>query len=298
MGLRRRASFVREHVDDYDAFHFNFARSLAGVQIAGHLFTELQWLKRRGKTVLATFLGSDARPPENCPCGNSECPCFDEAPDRKRRANAMIEAADRIFYTNPDLRHYLPESARFILYPNVDPRAIEPVPPSTGSGERDELIVAHAPTHRGIKGTDKIIEVVDRLRADGVGLRLELHEGVSRDEVVERCRDADIVVDQLRLGWYGVFAAEMMALGKPVLTYIREDEPADNPLGDELPVIRTAPATLADDLRAIAADPQRRVEVGAAGRAFVETHHDPPAIARSMLEGLVELPREPAFVSG
>ncbi len=35
---------------------------------------------------------------------------------------------------------------------------------------------------------------------------------------------ADIVIDQLRIGWYGAFAVEVMKMGKPVIAYINEDD--------------------------------------------------------------------------
>jgi len=35
---------------------------------------------------------------------------------------------------------------------------------------------------------------------------------------------ADLLVDQLLTGWYGAVAVEMMALGKPVVCYLREDD--------------------------------------------------------------------------
>ena len=58
-----------------------------------------------------------------------------------------------------------------------------------------------------------MIAAIEDLDAD-----LELVEGLHHDEAFERYRAADIVVDQLNAGWYGLFAIEAMALGKPVVT--------------------------------------------------------------------------------
>jgi hypothetical protein len=81
-----------------------------------------------------------------------------------------------------------------------------------------------------------------------------------------------------------------MALGRPVISHIREDEPEDNPFGAELPIVRTTPATLIDDLRALSADRDRLPQLSVAGRAFVEEHHDPVSIARQALAGILPLP--------
>jgi glycosyltransferase involved in cell wall biosynthesis len=110
--------------------------------------------------------------------------------------------------------------------------------------------------------------------------------------VLRRIAAADVVVDQLLVGWYGTFAVEAMALGRPVLSYVREDEPDDNPFGASLPIVRTSPRTLVADLAAVLADRARREELGWAGRAFAEEHHDPVAIARDALEGIVPLPHD------
>ena len=170
-------------------------------------------------------------------------------------------------------------------YAAVDPFALRPQP----FAEREELVVAHAPTDRVIKGTRHVVDAVEALRAEGVALRLDLVEGVTREVALDRLAAADLLVDQLLLGWYGTVAVEAMALGRPVLSYIREDEPEDNPFGEELPIVRTGPATLADDLRGLAADRDRWRELGVAGRAFVEEHHDPVSIARQALDGVVPL---------
>ena len=74
-----------------------------------------------------------------------------------------------------------------------------------------------------------MIEAVEALSVGGLKLKLDLIEGVPRANVLERLARADVVVDQLVLGWYGGLAVEAMALGRPVLGKICEDEPEDNP---------------------------------------------------------------------
>ena len=236
----RRLLFLRRVIDAYDVFHFNFGQTILSIRRFGRVVDELAWLRRRGKTILFTYQGSDIR-------GGGGV--------REKAAHRALRYGDRVFYQNPDL-----------------------------------LIVAHAPTDRVIKGTKHVIEAVDSLRAEGVPIRLDLVEGVTRDVALERLGAADLLIDQLMLGWYGTVAVEAMALGRPVLSYIREDQPEDNPFGAELPIVRTTPATLVDDLRALASDRGRLRELGVAGRAFVEQHHDPVAIARQALNGLVPVP--------
>jgi glycosyltransferase involved in cell wall biosynthesis len=281
----RRLSFLRRAVDAYDVFHFNFGQTILGIRRFGRIVDELAWLGRRGKTILFTYQGSDVRASDHCPCTRPECRQLDGY--RRLGAQRALRHADRVFYQNPDLRQWLP-GARFLPYAAVDPSVLRPEP----FPEREELVVVHAPTDRVIKGTQHVIDAVEALRREGVQVRLDLVEGVDRAAALERLARADLLVDQLMLGWYGTVAVEAMALGRPVLSYIREDEPEDNPFGAELPIVRTTPATLVDDLRALAADRDRRRELGIAGRTFAEQHHDPVSIARQALAGIVTLSHE------
>jgi glycosyltransferase involved in cell wall biosynthesis len=268
----------------YDLIHFNFGQSFLPIWAYGHVLSELPLLKRTGKTILVTFQGCDVRPQACCFCTKEVC----RAGDRYRMPNAalFLRYADRCFHLNPDLGRWLPES-RFVPYANVDPRALAPAVRPVPAG-RDELVVAHAPTDREVKGTEHVLTAIERLREEGVAVRLDLIEGAPRDQVLTRLRTADVVVDQLLLGWYGGFAVEAMALAKPVLCHIREETPADNPFGEELPIVRATPDTLAVRLRELAVDDQRRAQLGAASRRFVELHHDPRQVVREMLAGLLD----------
>lgn len=275
--LRVRAALVRRVIAAYDIVHLNFGQPILHVRGAGRILSELPALKRAGKTILVTYQGCDVRPQARCAC--SSAVCAKQTTRRAPLAAHMARHADRVYHLNPDLRDWLPGS-RFLPYANVDIRAVTPRPVPA----RDELVVAHGPTNREVKGTEHVIAAVDALRGEGVAVRLDLVEGVPRDEALARLGAADVIVDQLRLGWYGGLAVEGMALGRPVLAAITEDDPADNPFGAELPIVRTGPATLRDDLRELLGDGKRRQRIGVAGRAFVERHHDPRAVARVVLE--------------
>jgi hypothetical protein len=285
--LETRAGFLLRALRAYDVIHFNFGQSLVTLRAAGHVLNELPILRRAGVTILVTFQGCDVRPQEHCCCTQAHC----RAETRYRAPNAIrfLRYADRAFHLNPDLRRWLPGS-RFLPYASVDVASLLPPPPAAESSMERPLRVAHAPSNREVKGTSHVIAAVERLRGEGVAIELDLIEGVPRDRVLARVATADVVVDQLMIGWYGGFAVEAMALAKPVLCHIAETTAEDNPFGDELPIVRATPATLADRLRELAADPRQRERRGASGRAFCERHHNPVGVARAVLEGIVDLP--------
>ena len=72
------------------------------------------------------------------------------------------------------------------------------------------MVIVHAPNHRRIKGSDRLIEVVGRLAREGLQVRLVLLEQRPNEEVRESILRADIVADQFVAG-YALFAIEGMA---------------------------------------------------------------------------------------
>lgn len=148
------------------------------------------------------------------------------------------------------------------------------------------LRLIHAPNHRTLKGTDHIIKAVEELREEGLAIELSVVEGVPNSEMVERVQAADVVVDQLVLGWYAMFAIEGMASGKPVVCHVRRDF-LDLYIGagllepDELPLIDTSIQSLKDTFRHLASLPRRELrDIGLRSRAFVEKHHSIEAIGK------------------
>ncbi len=270
----------------YDVIHFEYGYTLIQRLHFGRLWTEMPLLKRLGKTILASFHGDDARPPSANPWGiqDPDYLRFMELVQPPRR-ELMLRNADRTFYVNPDLRQWLP-GATFRPYANVDPRAVQPAPPPSA----DEVTVVHAPSHRQIKGTEHVERAVSDLRAEGLPVRLDLIEGLPHTEAMRRFAQADFAVDQLNIGWYGGFAVEVMALGRPVICHIDEESTADNPFGSELPIVRTTQETVRDAIRDLVTDRDRRLALGRESRSFVEKHHDPRAVARTALEGVVPIP--------
>jgi glycosyltransferase involved in cell wall biosynthesis len=278
-----RLRFIAEAARSYDVFHFNAGAPGIALRTRGGVFTELPLLKRLGKTIVVTWQGCDVRPRAACPwCERPECVKHD--PWRAADAKAMLKYADRSVFINPDLWRYLP-GATFLPYASVDVAAIEPRP----LPDRQTLVVAHAPTNPRVKGTPHVVAAVEALRAEGLNVELDLITGVTNKEAMERIAQADVLVDQLHIGWYGGVAVEGMALGRPVVCFIDE---SDNPYGAALPLVRADPTTVKDALAGLLVDRARRASIAADGRSFALREHDPRAIVRRYYEGLVPFPQE------
>ena len=137
-----------------------------------------------------------------------------------------------------------------MIPPGIDLTRIAPTPPP----ERVRPVILHAPSSRRRKGTEHVIEAVAGLDAD-----LEIVEGLHHDEAFDRYRNADIVVDQLNAGWYGLFAIECMALGKPVVTFLHEEavRRTNEAFGTRVPIVSATAETLRERLLPLVADAGR-----------------------------------------
>jgi glycosyltransferase involved in cell wall biosynthesis len=223
-----------------DIFHFYFGLTLVPKSL------QFPLLRALGKKSVLHFLGSDIR-------GTSP-----EQLAWAQRAGARVVGSYDAIRWVPDA-HVIP--------PGIDVQAIEPAPP--GNSERP--LVMHAPSSRTRKGTEHIVAACAEL-----GVDLEIVEGLDHREAFERYRRADVIVDQLNAGWYGVFAIEAMALGKPVVTFLHEDAArrTQEAFGLEVPIVNATRKTLVEALRPLVASAEERARVGAASRAYVEEVHD------------------------
>jgi hypothetical protein len=106
-------------------------------------------------------------------------------------------------------------------------------------------------------------------------------------QAAELIRSADVVVDQVLLGLYGVLACEAMSAGRLVLGNVgerlRSRVPAD------LPVVEVTPTNLAEVLERFLLDPAAAREVAAQGPAFVERFHDGRYSSKVLAEFLTTL---------
>lgn len=203
-----------------------------------------------------------------------------ETDEMKRKQIAYYaKFADRIYALNPDLLHVLTSNAEFLPYSHI---SIVDWSPTYTSLNEQPIRIGHAPSNRSIKGTDILLAALDNLKREGFSFELVLVEGLSNSEAKDIYKTIDILVDQLFAGWYGGLAVEAMALGKPVIAFIRDSDLLFIPaaMKDELPIIRTEPSTLQSVIRhVLQMTRQELLQLAKRSRSYVEKWHDPFKIA-------------------
>jgi hypothetical protein len=148
---------------------------------------------------------------------------------------------------------------------------------SPNDGRNGPVRVLHTPNHRGFKGTEFVVEAVERLKAEGLQVDLVMLEKVPNDQVKERMGEVDILAEQFIATGYAMSGIEGMACGLAVMANLEHEAYTRvfRRYGflDECPILSTTPETLADNLRLLVTDPALRENLGRAGRAYVEKYH-------------------------
>lgn len=135
---------------------------------------------------------------------------------------------------------------------------------------------------RNIKGTPAITAAVERLKGEGVPVRLLFVTNMKNSDVRFLQAQADVIVDQLNYGRYGATAREAMMLGKPTICYINRQELAS--VGslrslDELPLVSANEQTIYSVLKGLLLDGRRRAELATLGRQYALKWHSADACA-------------------
>ncbi len=285
----------------YDVIHYYFGRNFMfwedyervygrSAEEDAKALRDVHLARRLGRRVLMTLQGCDARQAgvsnsinAVTMCRAGGCPSYrvciatiDES--RRRMIETLLPLMDRVFYLNPEIGHMIP-GGEFLPYANVDVMGESVSLPDPHHRPR----ILHAPSNSGVKGTAMILAALEHLKSR-FDFELILVENTPHAEAMKLYRSADLAIDQILAGWYGGFAVELMAMGKPVAAYIREEDRRFVPpaMWDEMPILRIDERTLEDDLARILADPQALVTSGQRSRAYVERWHDPLKAARAL----------------
>jgi glycosyltransferase involved in cell wall biosynthesis len=141
-----------------------------------------------------------------------------------------------------------------------------------------EVVIAHAPNHRGFKGSEFVIDAINRLKEEGLRIDFKVLERMQNDQVRQVFEtEADILVEQIIATGHGLNGLEGMAAGLPTISNL-EDETYILPLRrwsyfNECPLVSATPENLVDVLRKLVTRPELRHQIGQASREYVEKYH-------------------------
>jgi glycosyltransferase involved in cell wall biosynthesis len=214
---------------------------------------DVKMLRERGKGIVSYYHGLDLR--------------------MRGAIRPVWEATDLHLTCEFDLfRRY--DELRYLFLP-FDP---DDVPQASPSGE--VIRVCHAPRIRSVKGTDRIIEVLESL-SRRVPVELVLIENMSHADAMAAKATCHLAIDQIADGdmGYGVNSLETLSMGIPTVTNLsgayREFIP-------DHPFVLARPDTLEDVLRELVLDPDMRARYARAGPEWIRRRHHWLSVARTL----------------
>jgi hypothetical protein len=224
----------------------------------------------------------------DCTQVNKACICDAGQGDRNI---ARLRANGAMLFSMGDMIEYTPGSRNDLFFWPLDLAGSHASAVQTDevrAGKPAPLRVVHAPNHREFKGTRYLEAAVADLQAEGVPIELMMVEKLPNHEALAIYRTADVIFDQCLIGFHGYFVLEAMALGKPVMCYIRKPEQyLLEP--QECPIINTHVDTLRDDLRRLVMTRDQLTSIGQRGRAYVERHYSREAFAGRLQRAYQEI---------
>ncbi len=216
--------------------------------------------------------------------------CICDTSQGKENYARVYKTAAAVFSMG-DMIEYTPGSRNDLFFWPIDLAAQsgKRYQPAYPTADRIQpLRVVHAPNHREFKGSRYLEQAVASLQNEGQEIELILVERLTNDQALEIYKSADLIFDQCLIGFHGYFALEAMALGKPVMCFIRKpDEYLLHP--EECPIINTHVTTLKEDLRRIVARRGELGEIGRRGRRYIEKHFSLEAFAGRLERAYREL---------
>lgn len=204
-------------------------------------------------------------------------------PDFFRKYHGSIIAQVNRWSRNADIVVGTMDSVDYMFYWNriipchfaIDTNAVKPLESKARKKKGDKIKILHAPNHMCIKGTQFLEDAIQRLKNENYPIEYVRIQARPNNEVIQAIQEADIVVDQLVMGWYAMFAMEAMACGKPCVCYIRDD------LVDlfvktgclekgEIPLLSASTDSIYDMLKSLLDKPEKLELIGQKSRQYVE----------------------------
>lgn len=233
---------------------------------------DLESLRRAGARVGLVFHGSEVRDPRAhalthpfSPFANAADPYTAKLQAVADRTLAMVaEANVPVFVSTPDQLTYLPDATWLPVVVDLDAWPL-------GTSRRDLPVVVHAPSNPLLKGTAEI-EAALQPFVDAGRIEYRRVTGLQPAEAAGLIRQADIVIDQVLLGLYGVLACEALASGAVVVGLVGPQIRSRVP--DPIPIVEADPTTLPEVLEQVLNDLPQLADEAGGRREFVRRWHD------------------------
>lgn len=284
----------------YDVFYFISGETILSRRLRRF---ELKTYKLLGKRVVFNFVGSDIRS-ENYLIwkqtniydylqGKSAPPKSEDF--QKKLIDDALRYADSILVSTPDLLEITPQATYFPVVYDIENLAAEIESIEEPEKDPNKIYILHSPSNTGTKGTAIINDVLEKIKREfpaAVELirpynekNYELTHSVSRYKLFQLMKQADIVIDQMVIGWYGLQSIEALITGKTVVCYIEKN--LEKFLFEDCPIVTTDVLSLEQTLKNCMAErqmgilPDKRKQI-----EWLKKYHTPEANGQILLNSI------------
>jgi len=230
--------FLKNEAHKYDIFHFHFFDSLStGTSFGGWKshpdrdnYWDLEFLKNLGKKIVVSCWGSDIR-------NNSKIVYYqlkyeqieDNIPipplnrkDQYYKIWKFAQYADTIVFGSGNGVVHAPYGTMIPI--GID---LEPFDHLLCNKQTENRVVSivHAPSNHFYKGSAYVEKILEKIRkAYGSKIEIRIIHGLPHDEAMKQYFGKGIAIDQIGSFAFGLFALEMLYLGRKVFTSLHKEE--------------------------------------------------------------------------
>lgn len=259
----------------------------AGPLKGSSFVNELPLLLDSGLHVALVFRGSEIRNPAGHAARERWSPFAEPSDPLTEKLQGISDVSRRalmtygvpVFVTTLDLLDDVPNATWL-------PQALDLGMWAPGEAilQRPRPVILHAPSSTMLKGSHWVDEACQPLHDAGV-IEYQHLRDVPFAEMPSRIRKADIVIDQLALGSYGVLALQAMACERMVIGHVSDR--VRGRLGEPLPVLQAEPPDLRRVLENVLAEAEWARSFARRGREYVLRFHSGDESADRLLHRLM-----------
>ena len=246
-------------------------------------------IAKLAKNKFVTFVGSDIRMPEIELALN---PFFKHAyfndhyeykEESKNDSNALVHFLASLNYgiivwdTEIFIDRKITNNVGIVPHASLNSLQNKIVNTSIGK----KVLIIHSPTAPVAKGTEFVLKAIEILKEKNIPFEFKLLQNIPNEEYQRLMMEADIYVDQLIWGGYGVAAQQALQMGKVVVAYISPER--IKLYGEKLPVQNATIYNLAEILEKLIADSELRQKISEQSTEYYINMHQPDSVAKKML---------------
>ncbi|WP_434305520.1 glycosyltransferase family 1 protein [Clostridium botulinum] len=261
-------------ISQFDVFHFFFGSTLWANLI------DIKILKKINKKVFMNYWGSEIRQYSKAVKINKYIKVKTKNEKHIReKIDLCAKYIDNCIVADKELYRYIDGCYKNVYF---IPQAIDisEYKPMLNDYENKQFFIVHAPTNAECKGTKYIIEAIDKLKKK-YNFDFKLVEKLPHMEAKKIYREADLIVDQILGGSYGLFSIECMCMGKPVVCYISDYMKNNYP--EDIPLISANPNNIEQKLEYILNNKHILYDISKKGIEYTKKYHDMNKIAKQLI---------------